>query len=386
MKKIIYCLFISFFIICPVKVLGASIVSGELGVANGIQKIGDEFEAEIVLNHLGLETGYDKTLGISEVLVAFAIDDEDLLITSISSDGFNSELYKTDDYYYIESIVDDSLLTANNSCAYGSLFCGDYKVKIRFYVKNTQSVSTNIEFFYGASYLLDFVDLNNPPTEDDGILLEKSFDITREIKIRESDGEVKSAPQEVTIQDSIQSDVINSSVIEKITPPASASSSNKNNQTNNAKKEEKSNNAYLKELSVEGYSLSFDKDKKEYEILIEEDVNSLNIVANKEDSKSSLNIIGADNLKESDYKVTIEVVSENGNKNTYTIKCNFKKNDEEKNKKSIIAIIKDKFKNMDKKTMVIGLVLMGVSLLSGVILFVIRLKKDHKMNKLLDRL
>ena len=64
------------------------------------------------------------------------------------------------------------------------------------------------------------------------------------------------------------------------------------------------NNTYLKSLSIENYEIDFSKETKTYNINIKEDVNKLNITAIPEDSNATVEIKGADNLKDSDYVIS----------------------------------------------------------------------------------
>lgn len=86
----------------------------------------------------------------------------------------------------------------------------------------------------------------------------------------------------------------------------------------------KSDNNYAKEIKIENYKIAFDRNTKEYSIEIDPNINSLNVFVDLEHSKSSYQVIGADDLQNNDYKVFIRVVSESGKTNEYTIHTKMK--------------------------------------------------------------
>ena len=82
-----------------------------------------------------------------------------------------------------------------------------------------------------------------------------------------------------------------------------------------------SDNNYLSELSVNGYTLNkeFSKESSTYFITVEKDVNSLEITANADDDASSVCIYGNEELSEGTSKILISVTAENGNVRNYRI-------------------------------------------------------------------
>lgn len=82
-----------------------------------------------------------------------------------------------------------------------------------------------------------------------------------------------------------------------------------------------SNNNYLRELSIEGYSLNkdFSKENSTYFIEVENDVNTLNITANAEDETGTVCIYGNEDLEQGSNKILISVTAENGNVRNYRI-------------------------------------------------------------------
>ena len=82
-----------------------------------------------------------------------------------------------------------------------------------------------------------------------------------------------------------------------------------------------STNANLKSLGVEGYEITpaFDKDKLEYELEVENDIEKVKVVASRADNAASVSGAGEVNLLEGSNKVEVVVTAEKGNKKTYVI-------------------------------------------------------------------
>lgn len=82
-----------------------------------------------------------------------------------------------------------------------------------------------------------------------------------------------------------------------------------------------SDNNYLSELSVSGYKLNkeFAKDNSTYFVTVENNVDSLDIVANQDEDSAIVCIYGNENLNEGTNKILISVTAENGNVRNYRI-------------------------------------------------------------------
>lgn len=84
----------------------------------------------------------------------------------------------------------------------------------------------------------------------------------------------------------------------------------------------KSSNTNLKELTIDGYEIEFDKDTLEYTINVGSDVDSLDISALVEDAKSWAKIEGNENFSEGKNEVLITVYAEDGTTKTYKLTVN----------------------------------------------------------------
>lgn len=87
-----------------------------------------------------------------------------------------------------------------------------------------------------------------------------------------------------------------------------------------------SDDASLKNLSVEGFEItpSFDKQTYEYNLEVENDIEKVNIVANKNNANARVEGAGEIELKEGNNKVEVVVTAQKGNSLTYTININRK--------------------------------------------------------------
>ena len=82
-----------------------------------------------------------------------------------------------------------------------------------------------------------------------------------------------------------------------------------------------SDNNNLKNLTVEGYQLtpSFNKNTLEYSVELPTEIEKINVIATKEDSRATVTGGGEINVSEGDNKIEIIVLSQKGTKKTYTI-------------------------------------------------------------------
>ena len=102
-----------------------------------------------------------------------------------------------------------------------------------------------------------------------------------------------------------------------------ASSGNSNSGSGNKKpvdinKTYSSDNT-LKSLSVEGYDIEFSKDKLEYKLELDQDVESINIKATSNDENATVKGAGEIKLTDGINNIKIIVAAENGNEKVYTI-------------------------------------------------------------------
>ncbi len=82
-----------------------------------------------------------------------------------------------------------------------------------------------------------------------------------------------------------------------------------------------SDNNYLSNLSVEGYTLNraFSKENTTYFVTVGNEIGEVNIIANVDDDEATVTIYGNKDLKEGTNKILIAVTAENGNVRNYRI-------------------------------------------------------------------
>lgn len=93
----------------------------------------------------------------------------------------------------------------------------------------------------------------------------------------------------------------------------------------------RSTNNNLQSLTIEGYEITFDKNNTSYNLDINYDVETLNVSAVPEDSKSSVRVEGNTNLQPGESTVKVIVTAENKTEKVYEIKVNKPKNPDDVN-------------------------------------------------------
>lgn len=288
-------------------------------------------------------------------------------ISKIDSSGvWNSQLYKddSDNYYIVSSILEGS----SNRCSDGLLYCGNYEVTITFYARDTDTIeSDEIKI---SNVELGLLPVNydvNSISDDDVIVVKGSQTVSKTIEINKK-GSIKGIyipPLEPSV-----------------TKPKITKETTNFQKKKSTAKYLKSDNSYLETLEIEGYKLKFRTTTNDYNLTIKEDVNSLKIKAKTMNSKAKYKITGADNLKDNNDEVKIEVTAEDGSKNIYTIKVDYEK--------EVIPSVKKveskEEKTIDKKYLIFGGAILGGIILIIVIIKVILRLRDYKMEKELNKL
>lgn len=95
---------------------------------------------------------------------------------------------------------------------------------------------------------------------------------------------------------------------------------------NNSSTKKKSSNNYLSSLTVEGYTLDkeFKKDTTEYSISVENEVKSIKVNAQLDDSSAKVTGTGEIEVKEGSNKIEIKVTAENGEERVYVLNVTVK--------------------------------------------------------------
>lgn len=370
MRKLVIYIGIFILFIIPLNVNAVSIVSTNVtGVASAC--LGEEVSVNFDIKFSDLVPSDDNTLGIYYVLFGFEYDDSVFSITGLSDGPFKSELYtsKEKNKLYVYSIIKDNY-KSNLICPSTGLYCGDYSVTVKFYIKDVTKKNTTIKMKDIEIGLLDIKE-DRIYTNDDLILINKDSNIIHNFKL--TDYKIMERSNSIGVL--IPKSNVSSNKVKK-SSKQSIKVSNTNRKTSN----KKSTNNYLKSLEISNHEIDFNKYRNEYEVNISNKVNSLDIKLSLEDKKAKYKVIGADDLKNNNYKVNIEVTSEDGKKNIYTIKAKVKEVEE-----VITEEVKHKEK-VDKRFIIYGGIGLGVIFLVVIVIFIINKIKDRKINKLLDEM
>ena len=129
----------------------------------------------------------------------------------------------------------------------------------------------------------------------------------------------------------------------------------------------------VKSISVTNYDIKFNQDKKEYNILVEENINNVEITVVPNDIKSAVNIQNNTNLKPGLNKVIVQVTSESGEVNEYTLNV-YKIGEEKKAIEPETPTEDEKEDNRFNLWMIIA----GIEIIIIILLIVLLLKKNKK--------
>ena len=360
MKKLCLLLLLFIFPIC-VNAASGSIRNAYI-TGTDTANVGGEFSQGFMVNFSDIKKGTNETYGIWLVGFEIVYDEDALVIEGISSDGgvWASTVYRENGKTYVLSQFSKD--PYHNGCVDGVLYCADYGVSIKFYVKDTTKASTTIKMKDVEAGVFQVSGGLNPEYNvSDMIELKYSSESSSTIKINKPANAVVNEPKSI---------ISNKPKTNK--PSTTSKKTTTNNKTTTSKI--KSTNNILKSLVVGGYPFEFSKDKKEYTIYVPDGVKLLDVEAKPEDAKATVEIIGANDLSKNDGKVIINVKAENGNINTYTI--NIEKEVAEKeiegNKLNI---------HLTKKQITIG----GLVIVSLLLIIIIKAIINHIGNRRIDK-
>lgn len=369
MKKRLLFILMVLFLIPFINVKAASINRVDVSGTNSA-KVGDKFSLTFHIGYSGIQKGSNNTMGVVGVLYNISFDDSVFLITNISSNGFDTQIGSSNGEYYVVSTINES--NSNNKCTDEVLYCSDYEATITFYVKDTDKKSSGIKISNGSAVLFQ---VGSDYDEEDAVVITSSSESTQLINITKSESVVVEEPKSI-VSDSVSKNIVSNS--ENKISKVKQNTTIKNVTTTKKNNSNPSNN-YLASLRIKEHKINFDKEVLEYKIYIDDKVNTIDVEATSESETSTINIIGADDLKNNDYKVLVEVTAKDGSQKTYTINVErdkvkkVNKNEEDN----------DKFK-IDKKIVRIIVILAIGVLIIGIIYFVITHRQNKKLNKMLD--
>lgn len=373
MKKIFFLTLLVISLIIPTMINASEINRFEIQGFDEVT-VGNKFNIGVYIGVSDLKKGTLESYGIAGIIYEIDFDDSILDIVDIAKiDSFESNVYEVENSYYVLSYIDDTN-GFKNKCADEVLYCADYLQSFSFYVKNTEVEKTEIKIKNISVMLLPVGSTN----EEDMIIIscnEKSHIVN----LKQPEKEIVTG----TVPESVITNSNNVDIKEEIKTNVETVITNSNNNVNGQKKD---SNNYLSSIKIENYTINFNKNKLEYSIDIKEDVNKLDIKVVPESKLSTININGADDLKSNNYKVTIDVISENKSKKTYVIKAKVIEEEEiELNDSSKDESTDSKFQISEKtkNIIIISSIALGVII---IVVSIITYKKDRELDKKLNKL
>lgn len=292
-----------------VSIKGTSIEGATSAEVN--KKVPIKFKVEFD----GLDKNSKDGSGILLVMFNFKVDSKTLAVYADTSSEWENIISKDEnDVYTVISAIKENM---PNTCADDFLYCGNYEITLNFAMLEDGTSVGQIDMLEVGAGLYP-VGLEEPDEDKIEAIVYESNSFHKITAIRESPQTYTYEPPKIKVEDT--PDI--TKVIKDNSPEEKKPSTNK--PVIDTLPTGPSSSLFLKELKVEGYDLNFYRDKENYSLLIDKDVNSLKIDASLEDESSTYEIKGADDLKANDYKVKIEVTSTNGDKKTYTIDADIK--------------------------------------------------------------
>ena len=362
MKKLLLFFVILFM---PSLVMAAEITSANMTSDTKDVVIGSNVDVNVSVSYSDVTKGVNSGYGVSEIVYEIKFDEDILVPTAIETPGFDSAIVKLNGAYYVYSQVGDG--EDSNKCYDKILYCDSYKAKITFFVKLTEASTTKLTLRDVEVTFFEVAKDDGNPVENDKLSL---------------------ANVTLNISKSANTTVEEPKAITEYSKPAENNS--KTSVTSETKKEEtkvdsdKSPDNFLSKLYIKGYNLEFYKRTNDYELEVEKGVNNLEIEAILSDKRAVLEIVGADNLKANNNKVTITVTAENGEKNVYTIKVKEETDSEVKMLSDVSMMAKAS--NLYKKYKVYIFIGGGIIILGIILSLIFNKVNDDKLGRKFDNL
>lgn len=334
-------------------------------------KMGETITVEFNINFDGINKSSMDTEGIWLAGFDLEFDHNFFAVKSIDSPGWISAIYEDNDEYSVMSFPDENY---PDKCQDGYLNCGNYNLKIDFYVKDSDLNASAIVMGEAGAGLFKLKENTNEYDTNDLNLITDTSKKDIQIIIEED--------EEVVIEEIpsiIEEEIPNIKKLEIKEPIATKKSSTKTTKkaeptTNNEKKN--NDNVYLKSLEVEGYKIKFKKYYADYVIYIDDNVNKLNVKAVAEDEKATVEIIGADNLSENGNKVLVKVTSSNEVVRVYTIRTRLKEEN------TLLIKLKDALEKNKTLLLISG----GIIIALIMLIVILKASYNRKLDKALNHL
>ena len=366
MKKIVFCILILFL---PFIVSAANIKSVTID-GNSSVNFNNDVTLQVNIDLSDIKTGEDNDMGLLSLDYRIIFDDSMLTPVSISTNDFNSVLYKKDNAYYVYSYVvslDGGIISAKNACSFDETYCGTYTMNLKFKAIKNTSTTTNIEVKDIEAKLLDYKEEKEEYDENDIISVSNKTSSSFRLNIKKT-------------SDSNSTSSASSIVSEEIKEKEISIKKDENKQRET--KMPKSSNANIESLTISKYNLDFNRDILEYDLEVDYNTNKLNIDVKTEDTRSTFLILGAEDLNFYGGKVRIIVTAEDNTKKEYVINVTKKKEEKKEEEKTF----KEKITEKARENKTVGYIIVGNLLIIIILIAIIGKMNNKKIDKYLDKL
>ena len=358
MKKIILIITL-LLIMIPIKLCAVGQINDYGIKVNNEASVGSTHSESFYIDFKNVDKN-SRSLGLWLVSFELGYDESVFAIESVSDDSndWTTVIYKEDNKTMVSSLFTNT--GGPNLCIDNTLFCGIYKVTINFYVKETDKSSGEIIMRNVMAGAFNIKDEENPEYDTDEMVpIYNEGSKSAIVNIKKANGYTLREPLNIVTNEK---------------PATQSEPVSINSKYLNYKRDDD----YLEKLVIKDYDLNFKMNILNYQIDIDENTNSLEIITKASDKKATVEVKGNDNLKESNYIITVNVKAENGSIRTYTIKLKPTKIEKEKDTNIILALI-NKFNY--KIALIIGGSIIGVILL---IIIIYNIVENRKIKKTLE--
>lgn len=295
--------------------------------------------------------------------------------SKISSNGnFDTIVEKDSDKIMIASSAKEN---TPNQCPNSKLYCGDYETTLDFsIVKPEKEIVIKFDIIEIVTFPTNIEFNEEDETQLKEHLKKKYFIsdssltiyLSEETEEPETNSSSNIAPEEtINVKDDFK-DLIDTTIKDNIIPSPEKPSTPKSSTP------KKSKNTNIKSLTIKDHEIKFANEKHNYAIEVDKEINKLEINLELEDNKSTYSIKGAEDLKENDNKVLIEIKAEDGTTETYTIEAFTKKEAPE----APIEIFGYK---IPKKTFKIGIITIILIVLFIIIKVITKIIRENYSNR-----
>ena len=337
MKKIILLIIM---LILPFNVKALNIKETKI-IGSSIATAGTQLNMNVHIDFKGFDNEENK-LGIWVINYEVEFDENDIIIEKIKGGLWDSVLYKENNKYYVQSIINHD---NKNLCFNNMLYCNNYLEEITFFIKTNEEKNIDIKIKDITIGLIDTSINKDKYLEEDLNIIKSVNEAVKTVTIKKANMAIK----EVVMNYELNKPELGEIILE----------------------EETSNNNYIKNIYIKDHKINFDKDTETYELEIVDTINSLDIDVLLEDEKAEYKIKGANNIKNNNNKILIEVTATNGETRVYTINI----------KKLVTEVVKKK-----NKFIVPGIICGGIVLIIVIILMIRSYLYDKKLDKALEEM